>query len=176
MTEALVETVVHSLRRVLENPRDELGRSQLSWCGALALCGVFSGREGGWPIHALEHGLSAWTDIAHGQGLALLLPRIMAFDSKAIPEKISDFNRRIFGTPSLEEGLVKYMKEVGAWTTLGEILPKASKQELSEIVDKTVDHALEVKGIWKRGEEPYLDNCRPIYREDAKAVLRECLS
>lgn len=165
MTEALIETVVTSLPRVLANPRDELGRSQLSWCGALALSGVLSGREGGWPIHALEHGVSAWNDVAHGRGLAMLLPRVMAFDASAIAEKVAHFNKRIFGTPSQQEGLNKFMRDVGAWTNF----------EQPELIDKIVDHALEMKGVWKRGEEPYLDNCRRLYREDLIKVMKDCL-
>ena len=162
MTEALVESVTRALPRVLENPRDEQGRAQLSWCAALALSGVLSGREGGWPIHALEHGLSAHSDASHGRGLALILPRMMAFDGG---EKVAEFNRRIFDSPSLEHGLIAYMKKVGAWHTL----------DRPELIPMAVDHALEMKGIWKRGDEPYLANCRPIYRADAVAILEACL-
>lgn len=178
LTEAIVETVVRHLPRVLENPKNALGRSQLSWCASLALSGALSGREGGWPIHALEHGLSAWTDVAHGRGLALLLPRIISFDLPVISEKVLEFNRRIFGitgtadaTHAHEKGLVSYMKQVGAWTTLADIAPKAN---LDDLIEKTADHALEIKGIWKKGEEPYLDNSRPLRRKDAIEVLKNC--
>lgn len=166
MTEAMIETIVTSLPRVLENPRDELGRSQLSWCGALALSGVLSGRGGGWPIHALEHGVSAWNDMAHGRGLAMLLPRIMAFDTPAIADKVAHFNKRIFGAATQEAGLNKYMRDVGAWTNFSE----------PALIDKIVDHALEMKGVWKRGEEPYLENCRVMYRKDLIDVMNHCLS
>src|SRR5262249_42944672 len=155
LTEAVVETVVKYLPRALANPRDATARSQLSWCGALALSGMLSGREGGWPVHALEHGLSAWNDIAHGRGLSLLLPRLMAYDARAIPEKIAHFNKRVFGADSLESGLIPYMKDVGAWWTISRD---------TSLFERVVDHALEIKGIWKRGEEPYLDNCRILKR------------
>jgi alcohol dehydrogenase YqhD (iron-dependent ADH family) len=175
MTEAFVETVVTALRRVLDNPQDELGRSQLSWCSALALSGVLAGREGGWPMHALEHGLSAWTDVAHGRGLAMLLPRLMAFDAAVIPDKIIDFNARVFGTTvadpwnALEQGLFAFMREVGAWTSLDELRGDYSTDELAA---KVVDHALEVSGVWKRGEQPYLDNCKPIDRDAGLALIK----
>lgn len=172
LTEALVETVITQLPRVLANPKDALGRSSLSWCGALALSGIMSGRSGAWPIHALEHGLSALTDVAHGRGLALLLPRIMKFDETVIGDKIKDFNRRIFGADSLDAGLVKFMKDVGAWTTLAEIAPNGA--DLDALIDGTVEHALSVSGIWKQGQEPYLDNIRPLTRADARAVLFSC--
>ncbi|MBI3555115.1 MAG: iron-containing alcohol dehydrogenase [Deltaproteobacteria bacterium] len=169
LTEAFVETVVTHLPRALAKPNDELARSQLSWCGALALSGILRGRRGGWPIHALEHGLSAQTGSAHGRGLALLLPRMMAFDSSTIPEKINAFNLRIFDKPDMESGLVAYMKNLGAWTTLGDLL--APGADAQEIVTAAVGHALEVEGIWKTGQEPYLDNIRPLRAQDARDLL-----
>lgn len=172
LTEAVVETVVTSLPRVLENPRDELGRSQLSWCAAFALSGALSGRQGGWPIHTLEAGVNAFIDNAHGRGLAMILPQMMRFDSDRIGDKINDFNRRIFGKPSLDDGLVPYMKRVGAWTSLDELLPKGA--DARAIIEKSVDAALEVKAVWKRGEEPYIENIRPISRQDAIDILTSC--
>lgn len=174
MTEALIETIITHLPRVLDNPSDELGRSQLSWCGALALSGVLNGREGGWPIHALEHGLSAFTDVAHGKGLAMLLPRVMAFDSKVIDEKISAFNKRIFGAPDLESGLFRYMKNVGAWVTLDQVIPNNSTAD--EVIQNTLDHAFEIDAVLKRDEEPYLNNIIPITRKDAILILGNCLN
>jgi len=175
MTEAFIETVVEALPRVLTNPRDELGRSQLSWCASLALSGVLSGRNGGWPVHALEHGISAYTDGSHGLGLALLLPRVMAYDAPAISEKLIHFNKKIFGVSestdpikALDQGLVRFMKDVGAWVSLADVVKDDS------VVDKAVDHAFEMKAIWKRGDEPYLDNCRRIYRKDAIEILDAC--
>ncbi|MEW6057578.1 MAG: iron-containing alcohol dehydrogenase [Bdellovibrionota bacterium] len=180
MSEAIVETVTTALPRVLENPHDESGRSQLSWCASLALCGVLSGRTGGWPIHAIEHGLSAYTDVAHGRGLALLLPRVMAFDAQAIGAKISAFNRTVFKlsasasedpVESIRQGLVAYMRKVGAWTKLQDFTGQA---DLNTVIEQTMDHAFETGGIWKRGEEPYLENCKNLYREGLGSILKHC--
>lgn len=165
MTEAIIETVVMALPRVLADARDELGRSQLSWCGALALSGVLSGRDGGWPVHALEHGLSAWNDMAHGRGLAMILPRVMKFDEPVIGEKLAHFNKKIFGVSSLEDGFFKFMRDVGAWTNLDD----------ATLIEPIVDHALEMKGVWKRGDEPYIDNCRRMSRADLVQVMKDCL-
>ncbi len=172
LSEAVIETVVTQLPRALANPSDALARSQLSWCGALALSGFLKGRDGGWPVHALEHGLSAVADIAHGRGLTMLLPRMMAFDASAIPDKILAFNRRIFGATSLETGLVAFMKEIGAWTSLGELLPPGA--DVQKTIEQTVAHAMEVEGIWKVGCEPYLENIRPLSIQDAREVLLAC--
>lgn len=173
-TESIVETVVTSLKTVLEHPKDEQGRSQLSWCSSLALSGILAGRDGGWPIHALEHGLSAWCDVAHGRGLALILPRIMLFDSAVVGDKIVNFNRRVFGTrgsdpaQAMHEGLIQFMKSVGAMTRIDEMGGR-------DLAEKAVDHALEVSGVLKRSEAPYLENCRPISRSEALNILTMAL-
>ena len=33
--------------------------------------------ESGWPLHGMEHALSAYYDITHGEGLAIITPRWM---------------------------------------------------------------------------------------------------
>ncbi|MBQ7984215.1 MAG: iron-containing alcohol dehydrogenase, partial [Bacteroidales bacterium] len=41
--------------------------------GILSLGNTYSG----WPCHAIEHALSAYYDITHGEGLAIITPRWM---------------------------------------------------------------------------------------------------
>lgn len=183
LTEAVVETVTRALPRALARPDDLDARSELSWCAAFALSGSLSGRDGSFPVHALEHGLSAWTDLAHGRGLAMLLPRKMAFDSDAIPEKTIEFNRRIFGVTgassaieALRRGLVVYMKDVGAWTRISEIPldPALGVNSKADLIEKTIAHAMEVDAVLKHGQAPFLENIRPIRPHDARAILDAC--
>ena len=46
---------------------------------ALACNGILSNGSGssGWPMHSIEHALSAYFDITHGAGLAIITPRWM---------------------------------------------------------------------------------------------------
>lgn len=49
--------------------------------GSSYIHGGFKYRGGnnasGWPCHAIEHALSAFYDITHGEGLAIIIPRCM---------------------------------------------------------------------------------------------------
>ena len=57
---------------------DYAARADLMWAGMLAhnnSCGV--GREQDWASHQIEHELSAWYDITHGVGLAIITPHWM---------------------------------------------------------------------------------------------------
>ena len=48
------------------------------------------GREAGaWPCHGIEHELSAWYDITHGVGLAIITPHWMAYSLKANPAVVA---------------------------------------------------------------------------------------
>ena len=49
------------------------------WASSLALNGLTgSGKKGSWSCHPMEHELSAYYDITHGIGLAILTPRWLA--------------------------------------------------------------------------------------------------
>ena len=50
------------------------------WDSTLALNRIISrGKEEDWVTHGIEHALSAYTDIAHGAGLAVVHPHWMAY-------------------------------------------------------------------------------------------------
>lgn len=101
MCEAILKTLVEFGPKAVENPSDYDARANLMWCSSLAINGLLSlGAEVGWCIHPMEHELSAFYDITHGEGLAILTPRWMKFVMEKAPEKIpqfATFGRNVFG-------------------------------------------------------------------------------
>ena len=98
LTEAVIKTVMKYLPRAMKNGSDIEARTHLSWSSTVALSGlVNSGRGGYYPLHALEHVVSAHYDISHGLGLALLLPALMDYTVSARPEKFIEMGENIFG-------------------------------------------------------------------------------
>ena len=78
LCEATLKTVITFAPRVLANPCDYEGRAEIMWAGALAHNGLLStGRTGDWASHMIEHELSGIYDVAHGAGLAVVLPAWM---------------------------------------------------------------------------------------------------
>ena len=77
--EAEFRALMANTRKCLENPEDYTARAEMMLCctygcnGILALGNSYSG----WPCHAIEHALSAYYDITHGEGLAIITPRWM---------------------------------------------------------------------------------------------------
>ena len=111
--ETLMKTVVNRTPRALENPRDYNARADLMWASSLALCGItFSGAGPlALPCHMIEHSLSALYDMAHGEGLAIVMPGWMRYmaDKKATP--LEEFARGVFGVSTVEEGILA----LGGW-------------------------------------------------------------
>lgn len=64
---------------VIEHPDDYEARAELMWLSSLACNGILSlgGVYSGWSCHAIEHELSAFHDVTHGVGLAIITPRWM---------------------------------------------------------------------------------------------------
>lgn len=73
-------------------------RTQVQWASIVALNGwVNAGTNGGYPVHMIEHTLSAYHDVTHGAGLAVINPSWMRFAARHRPAKFVQFAERIFG-------------------------------------------------------------------------------
>ncbi|MBQ9221112.1 iron-containing alcohol dehydrogenase [Succinivibrio sp.] len=78
--EEVLKTVIKYTPIALDNPSDYDARANLMWASSWALndfmyCGVMQ-----CPIlHAIEHELSAFYDITHGHGLAILTPNYLRY-------------------------------------------------------------------------------------------------
>ncbi|MFK8242536.1 MULTISPECIES: iron-containing alcohol dehydrogenase [unclassified Facklamia] len=80
MAEGILEACIHYLPIALKEPDNYEARANLMWASTLALNGLTRmGRNGAWTCHPIEHMLSAYYDITHAVGLAILTPRWMAY-------------------------------------------------------------------------------------------------
>jgi alcohol dehydrogenase YqhD (iron-dependent ADH family) len=80
IAEGILKTVIQYAPVAVEHPDDYEARANLMWASSLAINGLISYGEGtAWSVHAMEHELSAFYDITHGAGLALLTPYWMEY-------------------------------------------------------------------------------------------------
>ena len=80
LIEALMLNVIKEGSRVIANPDDYGARANLMWTGMAAhnnFVGV--GRSHDWASHDIEHELSAEYDVAHGAGLAVVMPAVLEY-------------------------------------------------------------------------------------------------
>ncbi|MCB2181091.1 MAG: iron-containing alcohol dehydrogenase [Desulfobulbaceae bacterium] len=97
--EGLVINIMESCEKVLADPEDYQGRADLMWCATLALNGWTAAGLGmvGFPMHMIEHSLSALYNVAHGAGLSIVVPGWMRYQAERNPKKFAQFADRVFG-------------------------------------------------------------------------------
>lgn len=80
MAHAYMKTCIKYAPIALKQPDHYEARANLMWAATLSLNGlVASGFGKSWSCHPMEHVLSAYYDITHGVGLAIITPRWMRY-------------------------------------------------------------------------------------------------
>lgn len=79
--EANLRSLMTNVKIALKNPEDYRARAEIMLDCTYGCNGILSlgNSDSGWPCHAMEHALSAYYDITHGVGLAILTPRWMRY-------------------------------------------------------------------------------------------------
>ncbi|MBQ2509179.1 MAG: iron-containing alcohol dehydrogenase [Bacteroidales bacterium] len=74
-----LRSLMTNVRRVIDNPEDYDARAEIFLTCTLGCNDIYSlgNSSSRWPLHAMEHTLSAYYDITHGEGLAIITPRWM---------------------------------------------------------------------------------------------------
>ena len=77
--EAGLKSLMTNAVKCLENPDDYTARAEMMLTCTYGCNGIYAlgNSYSGWPCHAIEHALSAYYDITHGEGLAIITPRWM---------------------------------------------------------------------------------------------------
>ena len=99
LSEAVMKSVVKYARKAIDEPENYEARSNLMWASTVALNHLLTvGKGGAWSVHPIEHVVSAYYDITHGVGLAILTPAWMKYvlSDKTAP-RFARFAREVFG-------------------------------------------------------------------------------
>lgn len=145
-----LRSLMTNVKIALEKPDDYAARSELMYVCAWGCNGILSNGAGysGWPMHSIEHALSAYFDITHGAGLAIITPRWMKeILSEKTVERFVTLGTELFGfdkdLPDLEmaeqviQAFYEFFASIGIPMQLGELGVKA------ETIDEMADHILE---------------------------------
>jgi len=80
MAEAILCSCVKYGPKAIETPDDYEARANLMWNASWAINGFLKmGKPVAWSVHRMEHELSAFYDLTHGVGLAILTPNWMRY-------------------------------------------------------------------------------------------------
>lgn len=148
LAETLIKSIIANLNVALADPLDYNARSNMIWLATLALNGLIRlGKDGDWMTHGIEHALSAFYDIPHAAGLAIVHPNYHKYVAKNAPEKFARYARNVWdidaaGKSDYEVALLgiertrEYFRSIGAPTTLQEVsIPAESIDEIAETVE-----------------------------------------
>ncbi len=174
IAETVLRSVIKNLPIALKKPDDYSARANLMAASSIACSGVPEyGKAGtGWPCHAMEHELSAYYDITHGVGLAILTPRWMRHILKKDPScawRFVRFAKNVWGLQGTDEELAAagidaleaFFKDAGIPMTLTEL----------SIGD---EHFREMAAHANPGG--YLkDSVVPLTNEDIVEIYKACL-
>ena len=103
MCESAIRSLIRTAEIALREPENYQARGEFMVDCSLACNGILSigNSPSGWPCHGMEHALSAYYDITHGEGLAILTPRWMKHTlNEKTRERFIRFGTQIFGIPS----------------------------------------------------------------------------
>lgn len=170
-SEAILRDVMDQALSLRLNPDDYDARADVMWAGTLAhngLCGV--GKVEDWASHRLEHEISAFYHVAHGAGLAVIIPAWMQFCARRNPDKLWRFAINVMSVnPAgktteeiIDEGisnLINFYHDLGLTTSLPELI------DCEPDIDKMVKSLQRNVGDTLGNYVPLsMDDCREIYR------------
>jgi len=114
--EAIMKVAVDWLPVSVNEPYNLEARTNLSWASTLACSQAIAlgGGLGYRPIHLIEHPISGYFDVAHGDGLSALLPAWLEQSMAVRGARIRKMTRNVFGAEGEPVAAVeKWLKAVG---------------------------------------------------------------
>ena len=101
--EAGLKSLMINGRKCLDNPEDYNARAEMMLVCTYGCNDIYSlgNSQSGWPCHGMEHALSAYYDITHGEGLAIITPRWMKHIlSEKTVDRFVKYGINVFGIDS----------------------------------------------------------------------------
>ena len=172
LSEAVMKTVVKYARKAMDEPQNYEARSNLMWASTVGLNHLLTvGKGGAWSVHPIEHVISAYYDITHGVGLAILTPAWMEYVlSDKTVLRFARFAREVFGVKETDnakaaelgiEKVREFNRSLGMPSTLTEV------GILQDKFDEMAAEAVRTSGIALRA---YIK----LEISDVKKILMNC--
>ena len=172
LCEAVVLSMINTVPKVMKDPTNYDYRANLMWAGTIAHNDLIGqGRSQDWNSHGLEHELSALYDVAHGAGLAVVMPHWMKYTIDHDPKRFQQMAVRIFGVKQTSnpkadglKGIKKFQEflaSIGMPLTFKEIGAKK----------KDIDHLVKMLGVAGKARDGFMK----LTAEDCKNIYTLCL-
>ena len=148
LIEGVMDSLIHSAREALQDPHSYQARSNIMWCATLGLntlTGLSKTQD--WEVHNIEHQIGAYTDCAHGAGLAVVSPHYYRYVAPYGLDQFVRFAQKVWKVDTTGmtkeqaamagiDKLAEFIQELGLPTTLRE-LGVTSPEMAAEIANST---------------------------------------
>ena len=168
LIEGLMLSLISASRKAIVNQEDYEARSNIMWCATMGLNKILGlSKTQDWEVHMIEHQLGAYTDCAHGIGLAIISPAYYRYIYRYGLHKFVRYAKHIWGVEDKGQGdeaialeginrLEAFIAELGIPATLREV--GATEEMLPLIANSTA-----LGGGYKQ-----------LNAEDILAILKAC--
>ena len=172
--EGLMKTIIRFAPVAMREPENYEARANLMWASSWAINGFINGGKcQAWSCHPMEHELSAFYDITHGLGLAILTPRWMEYClNEQTVDKYVQFGVNVFGINATLPPMDIARKAIDS---LSEFLfgTLGLKRTLPEVgIDREHFDVMARKSVGGR----VLNGFIPLREEDVKKIYEMCMS
>lgn len=172
--ESLMKTVIKYGPIAMKDPENYEARANLMWASSWAINDfIANSAKAAWTVHPIEHELSAFYDITHGLGLAILTPRWMEYVlSEKTVHKFYDLGVNVFDIDKnldqmeVAKKAIEKVKEF-FFDTLG----LDSNLRKIDIDEKYFDQ-MSKKACGKNGK---INGFVELHPEDVKKIYQMCL-
>lgn len=173
---ASLRTAIRYAPVAVKEPENYEARGQLMWLSSLACNGIFSTgcQYGGWSCHGIEHELSAFYDVTHGIGLAIITPRWMRYilsKNPATASRFAQYGIDVFGISAELDTNEIADKAIDAtenfFMTLGSPMSLSELGIGTEHFDEMAEHAVEANWL----SYAYV----PLDKNDVKEIFNMCI-
>ena len=172
LCEAVLRTVIRNAPKAIAKPDDYEARAELMMASSFGCCGLLAmGRTPSvWPCHGIEHEISAYSDITHGVGLAIITPHWMRYtlNEKTAPRFVQ-YAERVWGIKDEGDAMATAEKAISRTEAFFRSLGIPAK--LSEVGVRSEDFeamAEHVEKFWY----PLSGAFTPIDRAGVLAILK----
>ena len=168
LLEGLMLSLISASRKAIVNQEDYEARSNIMWCATMGLNKILGlSKTQDWEVHMIEHQLGAYTDCAHGIGLAIISPAYYRYIYRDGLHRFVRYAKHIWGVEDHGQGdeaialeginrLEAFIAELGIPATLCEV--GATEEMLPLIANSTA-----LGGGYKQ-----------LNAEDILAILKAC--
>ena len=172
--EAGLRSLMINGRKCLDNPEDYNARAEMMLACTYGCNGIYclGNSESGWPCHGMEHALSAYYDITHGEGLAIITPRWMKHIlSEKTVDRFVKYGINVFGIDSSLDKMVIANKAIDETYKFFESINISM-----HLKDVGIDESrIETMAKHVADNEGLENTWAPLLQEDIAAIFRASL-